>query len=833
MRAWRVKAGEVLDGVPDDQGIVVESFSDEMGGRHAMIHSVFGMRVNGAWGMVLKEKLRRVGLVAEASHVDDGILLSFAPGQVPPNPERLVTFVTPEEVDTLLGKALIGTPLFGTRFRQCAIRALFIPRMYRGQRTPAYLQRLKADALLESVGGQAEFPIVAETLRECFNDALDVTRLCRILERLHDGEMWRRHVDTPLPSPFVYPLLLAWDWAYLGAGHAEERRSDAVTMRKAWSVAPGPLRPELVAAVEAELQKTAPDRRARDANELAGILDDLGDLTDDEIAARVVGDGPALIGALAGERRVVALTFASGRRAWVPATDTALYGALETADGLERVALRLLRTRGPVTAAWLAERYGLALEGATRALERLTARGLVRQGAFLAEVAAPQFVHIAVLDEIQRRQVHARRVPRSVASAEQFSAFLLRRHHLHPDHRLIVPPGVLAALELLQGEDLPVRVWEQDLLPARVENYEREWLDRLGLAGEMVWTVFDRAPGERGRSTRVGAALRENVGWLREGTAPPPEVDARVKNVLLHLQLRGASFAQDLTRATGLATPDVLAALWELFWAGLVTTDTFSAIVAGMTPARRPSDAGDARRRRRGQARGLLTRLPVVGRWSVLGDEERLSPEERDEARAQLLLARYGIVARELARGDWATLRHTLLRMEYGGEVVRGYFVQGLSGEQYALADALRDLDTPARRAEPHVLVNMIDPANLWGRVFALSRRDGSRVAAPRLPQNWLVFRQGRPRLLVEGSGRDLTPLAGWEDVDLPGVIAALQSMMERPLTLRPVRRLEVTTWDGHPVRGGAAFEALVAAGFTADGTRLSWDGYPGPRSVR
>src|SRR6058998_1304707 len=337
MHAWLVKAGEVLDGVPDDQGIVVESFSDEMGGRHAMIHSVFGMKVNGAWGMVLKEKLRRAGLVAEASHVDDGILLSFAPGQVPPSPERLVTLIAPEEVDTLLGKALIGTPLFGTRFRQCAIRALFIPRMSRGQRTPAYLQRLKADALLESVGGQAEFPVVAETLRECFHDALDATRLRRLLERVHDGEMWRRHVDTPLPSPFVYPLLLAWDWAYLGAGHAEERRSDAVTMRKAWSVAPGPLRPELVAAVEAELQKTAPDRRARDANELAGILDDLGDLTDDEIAARVVGDGPALIGALAGERRVVAHTFASGRRAWVAATDAALYRALATEEGLERV----------------------------------------------------------------------------------------------------------------------------------------------------------------------------------------------------------------------------------------------------------------------------------------------------------------------------------------------------------------------------------------------------------------------------------------------------------------------------------------------------------------
>jgi ATP-dependent Lhr-like helicase len=831
MHAWLVKAGEVLQGVPDDQGIVVESFSDEMGGRHAMIHSVFGMRINGAWGMALREKVRRrFGLLAEASHVDDGILLSFAPGQVPPAPERLVTLVAPEEVDTLLGEALIGSPLFGTRFRHAAVRALFIPRMTRGQRTPAYLQRLKADALLEAVKGQPDFPVVAETLRECFDDAFDVPRLKRLLERLDDREMWTRHVDTPVPSPFVYPLLLAWDWAYLDAGHAEERRADAVVMRKAWSVAPGPLRPDIAAAVEAELQRTTPDRRARDANELAAMLDDLGDLTGDEVTARVVDDAAGLLAALAAEGRVTLVAFGA-RQAWIPTTDVPLYAGLATDAGLERILLRALRTRGPVAAGPLAARYGLADGDVEPVLDRLVARGVVRRGEFVVDQPAPQYVHIAVLDAIQRRQVHARRVPRPVATAEQFAAFLLRRHHVHPEHRLVGPPGVLAALELLQGQDFPVKVWEQDLLPARVEDYRRDWLDRLGLGGEIVWTVFEPAAGDRTRAGRVGVALRDNIGWLREG-AERPELDARTKNVLLHLQLRGASFARDLARGAGLEAAQAEAALWELFRCGLATPDTFSAIVAASAAPRAGHDRAGGRRRRprRGQARGVLAHLPPVGRWSALADDEPLSPEAREEARAHLLLARYGVVARELAGGDWATLRHTLLRMEYGGEVVRGYFVEGLSGEQYALEESLSDLSASARRAEPHVLVNLADPANLWGRAWPLSRRDGSRLAVARLPHAWLLVRAGRPVLLAENYGRELTPLAAFEPVDLPGTVRALQALMERPLTLRPVRRLEVVGWDGRPVRETAAFAGFVDAGFTADGPRLTWDGHPGPR---
>jgi ATP-dependent Lhr-like helicase len=828
LRAWLGKAAEVLSGVPDDRDIVVESFSDEMGGRHVMIHSVFGLRVNGPWGMALKEKVRRrFGLQAEASHVDDGLLLSFAPGQVPPAPERLATLVEPEELDALLGEALIGSPLFATRFRHAAVRALFIPRASRGRRTPAYLQRLKADALLEAVRGQPDFPLVAETLRECFQDAFDVPRLRRLLERLHDRELAVRAVDTPLPSPFVYPVLLAWDWAYLDAGHAEERRSDAVAMRKAWSVAPGPLRPEIVEAVEAELQRTRPDRRARDANELAALFDDLGDLSPAEVAERVAGEPDALVAALAGERRVVAVEFPGGRRAWIGAGDASLYASLGSDEGLERVTLRLLRARGPVTAAWLADRYGVDPSAAERVLERLTDRGLLRRGEFLPPAPAPQYVHLAVLEEVQRRQARARRVPRPVSSAVDFSAFLLRRHHLHPDHRLVGPPGVLAALELLQGLDFPIRVWEQDLLAPRVEAYDRDWVDRLGLSGEIVWTVFEPRPAEARPGGRVGVALRENIGWLRRHTERPPGLDAGVKNVLLHLELRGASFVQDLARVTGLDGPAVQAALWELFWAGLAAPDSFSAIAAGAMP---PRGVPAARPQRRGMARGALSRVPPLGRWSVLPEPERLAPEQRDEALAHLLLTRYGVLARELAGDDWSRLRHTLLRLEYGGEVVRGYFVEGLSGEQYALADALDALPAPPRRAEPHVLVNMVDPANVWGRVFALTRPDGTRLSAARTPQVWLVFRAGRPVVLAEGHGRDLTPLAGFEPADLPGVVRALQAVAERPLALRPVRRLEVLTWDGRPVRETPAFDAFREAGFAVDGPRVWWDGYPGPR---
>ncbi|MFQ5828065.1 MAG: DEAD/DEAH box helicase [Candidatus Methylomirabilia bacterium] len=843
LKGWLTKGREVLGAVPDDRQLVVEAFPDELGGRQIVLHSVFGMRVNGAWALVLKEQFRRrFGFVAEASHIDDGILLTFAPGQTPPPPERIPFLVDPDRLEPLLVRALIGSPLFTTRFRHAAARALFIPRMVRGNRTPAWLQRLRADALMEAIGGQPDFPPVAETLRECCHDALNLARLQEVLDRLRAGDLPVKCAENVIPSPFTYPLLLAWDWAYLDAGHAEGRRSDAVVMRKAWTGTPGgPLIPTIVEALEAELQATTPGRRARDPNELAVLLEELGELDDGELARRVAGDLRSWLEVVSRERRVIQVRLPNGRACWINVNDAELYKTLEE-ESLERILLRFLRHRGPTTLATLTARYGLDELTLLPVLQRLESRGSIRSGPFMPDQPTPQYVHRSVLEEIQRRQLRARRQITSLAGAEEFQAFLIRWQHCHPEHRLAGSDSLIKVIEPLQGEDFPVAFWEQELFPARLETYDPAWLDQLGLTGQIAWVPFE--PGHPGR---LGMALRENLAWLLPPNTRDPALDERGKAVLRYLQLRGASFAQDLCRGTGLGAHDLLATLWELLWLGLVTTDTFQTIRQAnahrRAPAPRPVDArvsrGNARTRSWRQARRRvherLTRpLPLPGRWSALSVEESLVAETRDEEWARLLLSRYGIVSRELARGvEWSRLRQALTRLEYAEEVRRGYFVEGLSGEQYATAEALEELDAGSRRNEPVILLNLCDPANLWGSPLSLPHRDGSRVSVSRIPPNALLLRGGTPLLLAEGYGRDLTPLAGFRSEDLPLLIGTLQDLLKRPPTQRLIRRIEIHTWVGKPIRETEAGEALLAAGFYADGPALFWDGYPGPRARR
>ncbi len=330
------------------------------------------------------------------------------------------------------------------------------------------------------------------------------------------------------------------------------------------------------------------------------------------------------------------------------------------------------------------------------------------------------------------------------------------------------PEGLLKIIEALQGADSPVAFWEQEVFPARLEAYDPAWLDQLGLTGQLVWLPFESDhPG------RLGFALRENLLWLITPATAEPHLDEPAKAVLRHLELRGASFVTDLLKSTRLDPHELLEVLWELLWKGLVTTDTFQTVRlaaagakaewASTVPVTRRLSRREARRRVRQRlsrpthAYGAGTRL--LGRWSALTVDEPVSPEEREETWARFLLARYGVLSRELARDmEWARLRAALTRLEFAGEVIRGYFVQGLSGEQYALEGAIEELRATRSRRELPLLLSCCDPANLWGYVLQLTRRDGSKRPVMRIPSNLLLMRGGTPRLLVEGYGREITP---------------------------------------------------------------------------
>ena len=406
----------------------------------------------------------------------------------------------------------------------------------------------------------------------------------------------------------------------------------------------------------------------------------------------------------------------------------------------------------------------------TAALDRLVARGVVRHGSYLDDApGAEQYVHVAVLDEIQRRQVHARRLPRAVATAEQFSAFLLRRHHLHPEHRLVGPPGVLAALELLQGDDVPLRVWEHDLLSARVEDYRREWLDRLGL-GRRDRVDGVRAAGRRagsGRARRGGARATTSAGCGRAPSAPRWTRRPRTCSCI-------CSCAAPRSRVI---SPGRRVSIRPRRWPRYGSCSG----PAWRPPTRSAPSWLPARAAGRRGARGTAPAPPAPrpGAWRPGASAAGRTLERDRRGRAAVtrgarrgagesLLARYGVVARELARGDWATLRHTLLRMEYGGDVVRGYFVEGLSGRAVRAGGRAR---RSGRAAHAPGRASRAGESRRPGESLGTGLAAGASGTAPglsvaRLPHAWLLFRAGRPLLLAEGYGRELTPLAGFEPVD-------------------------------------------------------------------
>jgi len=791
---------DMLGVLPSQNKIVFERFFDDTGGMQLVVHAPFGGRVNRALGLLLRKRFcTSFDFELQAAANDDAIVLSLGPQHSFPMSDML-GFLRGSRVRESLTNAVIVTPMFGARWRWNLNRSLVVLRFRGGKKNPPPLQRMEADDVMVAVfpalaacqdnaTGPREIPdhvLVRQTLDDCLNEAMDVTALEALLARIASGEVEVQFRESTEPSLLAHEILSSRPYTFLDDAPLEERRTRAVQLRRGLPVVArelGSLDPSAIARVRAEAAA-----QPRDRDELHDWLLWLG-------VAHTQAAWQAWFDHLAAERRVLTLHHgelrfwcAVERREHIaplfPSAsfepDLQLEGAapdLEIDDAAAFVVRGHLETLGPTTVSQLTAATGLGEDAVVAALAKLESQGFSIRGAFEAGVAGvEQWCARRLLGRIHSyTQARLRREIEPV-TAQDLMRFLLRFQHVQPGTQLSGTRGVLGVIEQLQGCELAVAGWERDILASRVESYRPEWLDALCLSGQVTWGRLQvRAPRLSGaralpnRATPLSLVSRSDLNWLLEAargpldavqnpdleSLPVPEGDAGL--VVQALRQHGALFFSQLAACTGLPEPRVRDALWETVALGWVTADGWQALRSLLVPraAQRSMNVPD---RRRGLRRGARGAIANEGRWALLPQgaaaHSGADREELAEAVAEQLLARYGVVFRDLLVREslalpWRDIVWALRRLEARGTVRGGRFVNGFVGEQYALPEAV-DLLRQVRR-QPHdgelVRLSGCDPLNLVGIVLP-----GPRI--PALQSNSLSLRDG---MLI---GEEQTPLA-------------------------------------------------------------------------
>jgi len=916
--AWHVVdyvAGQLdhAGAISSDRTVLVELFDDALGDPRMVIQTPFGGKVNGLWGLALAGALReRIGVNVEVESNDDGILFRFPEGDAD-FPLDLVSQVGADEARERILSELPNSAVFGAQFRQNAARALLLPGLRGGKRTPFWLQRLRAKDLLQIVRPFGDFPIVAETYRDCLEEVMDWPHLEEVLNRIQQGEIQVTVVESLTPSPVAQSLM--WDFIsffmYEWDTPKAERQLQTLTVNrdllqdllKDVNLA-DLLRPEAVADVRDRMQHTAPAAHVRTAEELALLFQGLGDLSTIEVAERCMVDPANWIGQLAGAQRILAVTIPTAHGAtprWVAAEYLPEYAAAfglpegrpdtPPDEARRRILLRFLSQVGPVTRAAILARYAFPDDWLQRELDELVERRDLAHGHFTpttptagAPAAPPEFVDRRMLEQMHRRTLtilrhEVRPVPFSV-----YADFLARWQHLHPATRLAGQGALRQVLQQLRAAPIVGRVWERDILPLRLTQYDPHELAALCQSGELVWVGSGGVDPRRGRIRFLFRG--EGAAYLEPAPTDLAALNVDAQAVYAFLKSEGALFQTELQAGVALAEAAVESALLDLVMAGLVTNDSlavlqrrmqqgaprpstphapFSSLEAQLAERRgprteqhnerlgsfrRPSRTAYQAAQKRVRQRLEQTTMPTApatqgGRWAlvhrfgVLG--KALQPAEQVAQQARQLLARHGVVTHasldnELGAWDWGLIYQELQRLEIRGEVRRGYFVQGLAGLQFALPEAverLRDLASAthgsnhsnralsANAPEPLVVLNACDPANLYGPASP----DGhlTQTGAP------FTFARLPSTWLVQDRGLPLlliedsgARLTTRHGTDDGNQRRAIESWLAHVGQFE--RRIQVASWNDTPVLNSPGQPLLEAAGFYRDYPGMTWE---------
>jgi len=817
--------------VPDDRTVVVERFRDEIGDWRVCILSPFGSPVHAPWAMAIERRLAdRHGMPVEVMWSDDGIAVRLPEAITELDPDDVA--LAPDEIERALVEVLPSTSLFAARFRECAARALLLPRRRPDRRTPLWQQRQRAADLLAVAARHPTFPILLETSRECLQDVFDLPALREVLRDLQARRIRLVSVETDRASPFAQGLLFNWvaNYIYDGDAPLAERRAAALSLDRDLLrelLGAEELRelidPGALADVELELADLTEHRRARSADELHDLLRRLGDLTVDELDVRAEpGDGSVAswVAELERSRRALPVRVA-GEVRWIAGEDASRYrDALGCAlplglpaaftepveHPLESLVGRYARTHGPFLPDEVARRFGIPVERVAGALRALEGAGRVVRGEFRPDGLEREWCDVEVLRLLRRRSLAALR--REVEPVEQaaLARFLTRWHGIGEGRR--GPDVLVEAIGQLQGATVVASLLDTELLPARVERYRPSDLDALCAAGEVVWV----GAGALGSSDgRVRLVFREQAAALLDGPDPARRPgDARHEALRERLGARGACFWPDLRAADPSATDtELLAALWDLVWAGEVTNDALAplrAYVSGRGTAAARARARPGRLRAAGPPAG-------AGRWSLVAPllEGAPNPTERAHRRALQLLERHGVLTREAVTaeevpGGFSAVYAVLKVLEERGRVRRGYLVDGLGAAQFALPGAADRLRERRDDEASTVVLASSDPAQPYGA--ALEWPDPAGPARPsRVTGSIVVLSGGRPQAWLDRRSHQLVTFAAVTDD------VWIDALAERVRTGRD-RSLEIRRIDGGSIGDSVWSGALEASGF-------------------
>ena len=771
----------LLGAVPTQTTVIAERFFDESGGMQLVIHAPFGARVNKAWGLALRKRFcRSFNFELQAAATDNGLNISLSEQHSFPLAD-VFHFLHPNSMRSILEQAVLASPLFTTRWRWDAGRALALLRFRGGKKIPPQIQRMRAEDLLAAVFPEAlacqenlpsdipisNHPLIREVMKDVLTEALDIEGLERVLGDITGGRITCLAVDTPMPSQFSHEILNANPYAYLDDAPLEERRARAVEMRR---ILPDAVLGEIgrldPAAISEVCDDAWPD--VRDAEELHDALLTLIALptrrkadahVTNRLRAKFEESLPrwsAFFDQLGAEHRVGRAQVDS-QSYWV-ATErihtfmeifpSAQFEAplpnvesppVSREDALLALVTGWIAHGGPVTANQLGSLLTLAVLDLEKTLLRLEASGVVLRGKFTGPGSdETEWCERRLLARIHRLTLGQLRKEIQSVTPAQFMNWQLRWHHVATGTQLLGERGTLEALRQIQGFEAPANSWEPQILRRRVADFDPKVLDHLCLTGAVGWGRLSLHPAtleaftdgkRRVIPTSVAPItffVREDADWMiprrAAGEAEFTGLGSDAGAVLRFLRQRGASFFADIVRGTGKLKSEVETALWELVAAGLLTADGFDNLRALIDP-----------KRRSGQGSGRSSRpRDSAGRWSLLYSGETHDHGRALEAICWMLLGRYGIVFRELLTREtilpkWRELLITLRRLEDRAEIRGGRFVSGFLGEQFALPVAVESLRA-MRNQQPTgeiITVSAADPLNLAGIVVP-----GERVPA-------------------------------------------------------------------------------------------------------